>query len=73
MLVFGLAKVSQAHFGMILPSATTMVQCDKPDIEVILAFCHPFEQNGMVLAKPKKFGAMSGKTDTDLTNTPRKP
>ena len=55
-VVLGLANVSQAHFGMIMPSASTMVQGDKPELEVTLAFCHPFEQNGMVLAKPKQSG-----------------
>jgi len=68
-LVLVLASVSLAHFGMIQPSASTVMQGDKPELEVILAFCHPFEQNGMDLAKPKKFGVMSGKRDTDLTNT----
>jgi cobalt/nickel transport protein len=68
-LVFGLVNVSQAHFGMIQPSASMVMQGDKPELEVILAFCHPFEQTGMDLAKPKKFGVQSGKTNTDLLNT----
>ena len=68
-LVFGLANVSQAHFGTILPDKSMVMQGDKPELEVILAFTHPFEQKGMDLAKPKKFGVQSGKNKTDLLNT----
>jgi len=68
-LVLGLANVSQAHFGTILPDKSMIMQGDKPELELILAFTHPFEQKGMDLAKPKKFGVQSGKTNTDLLNT----
>ena len=68
-LVFGLANVSQAHFGTILPDKSMVMQGDKPELEVILAFTHPFEQKGMDLVKPKKFEVQSGKTKTDLLNT----
>jgi cobalt/nickel transport protein len=66
MLVFGLAGVCQAHFGLILPDKSMVMQGDNPDLELILAFCHPFEQKGMPMAKPKKFGVMAGKEKTDL-------
>ncbi len=69
MLVFGLADVSQAHFGVILPDKSMVMQGDNPNLELTLAFCHPFEQNGMDLAKPKKFGVLAGKEKTDLLNT----
>jgi cobalt/nickel transport protein len=69
MLLTCVVNVSQAHFGMILPEKSMVMQGDKPELEVILAFCHPFEQKGMVLAKPKAFGVQSGKQKTDLLNT----
>ncbi|MBM4288557.1 MAG: DUF4198 domain-containing protein [Deltaproteobacteria bacterium] len=69
LLVFGLVNVSQAHFGMILPEKSMVMQGDKPELEVTLAFLHPFEQKGMDLVKPKRFGVQSGKTNTDLLNT----
>ncbi|MFZ0052397.1 MAG: DUF4198 domain-containing protein [Desulfobaccales bacterium] len=69
MLVFALVTVSQAHFGMIKPDKSTVMQGDKPELEVIVGFCHPFEQEGMNWPRPKKFGVKAGKTDTDLTNT----
>jgi cobalt/nickel transport protein len=69
MLVFGLVNVSQAHFGTILPDKSMIMQGDKPELEVTLAFTHPFEQKGMDLVKPKQFGVQSGKNKTDLLNT----
>lgn len=69
MVFFGLANVSQAHFGMILPDKAMVMQGDNTDLELTLAFCHPFEQNGMNLAKPKKFGVLANKEKNDLTNT----
>ena len=69
LLVFGLATVSQAHFGMILPDKSMVIQGDNPNLEMILAFCHPFEQNGMDMAKPKKFWVQAGKEKTDLLST----
>lgn len=69
MLVCGLADVGQAHFGLIKPSASMVMQGDNPNLELTLAFCHPFEQNGMDLAKPKKFGVLAGKEKIDLLNT----
>ena len=69
MLVFGLAGVCQAHFGVILPDKSMLMQGDNPNLELTLAFCHPFEQKGMAMAKPKKFGVLAGKVKTDLLNT----
>ena len=67
--VLCLAGVGQAHFGLILPDKAMVMQGDNADLEMILAFCHPFEQNGMPMAKPKKFGVLAGKEKSDLTNT----
>ncbi|RJR41707.1 MAG: DUF4198 domain-containing protein [Deltaproteobacteria bacterium] len=69
LLVFAQANISLAHFGMVLPDRSMVMQGDNPDLDLILAFCHPFEQKGMPLARPKKFGAQTGKEKTDLLNT----
>ncbi|MFZ5448408.1 MAG: DUF4198 domain-containing protein [Thermodesulfobacteriota bacterium] len=69
MLVLSLAGVCQAHFGVILPDKSMVMQGDDANLGLTLAFCHPFEQNGMDMAKPKKFGVLSGKEKTDLLNT----
>ncbi len=68
-LILGLADVSQAHFGLILPDKSMVMQGDNPNLELTVAFCHPFEQNGMDMAKPRKFGVRAGKENTDLLNT----
>jgi cobalt/nickel transport protein len=69
MFVLGLAGVCQAHFGVILPDKSMVMQGDNQNLEMILAFCHPFEQKGMEMAKPRQFGVKVGKEKTDLTNT----
>ena len=69
MVFFGLANVCQAHFGMILPDKSMVMQGDDANLGMILAFCHPMEQQGMDMAKPKKFGVQVGKEKTDLLGT----
>jgi cobalt/nickel transport protein len=64
--VFGLAHASRAHFGLILPDKAMVMQGDDPNLGLTLAFCHPFEQKGMDMAKPKRFGVQAGKEKTDL-------
>ncbi|OPX37906.1 MAG: ATP-dependent DNA ligase [Desulfobacteraceae bacterium 4484_190.3] len=48
-----------AHFGMIIPSDTMVMQGDKRVVKVVASFSHPFEGNGMELAKPVQFGVMT--------------
>jgi cobalt/nickel transport protein len=67
--LLGLAGVGQAHFGVILPDKSMVMQGDNTNLEMILAFCHPAEQKGMPMAKPKKFAVQAGKEKTDLLNT----
>lgn len=69
LLILALAGTAQAHFGLILPDKAMVTQEDKPDLALTLAFCHPFEQKGMVMAKPVKFGVKAGKEKTDLLAT----
>jgi len=69
MFFFGLANVCQAHFGVILPDKSMVMQGEDANLGLTLAFCHPFEQNGMDMAKPKKFGVLAGKEKTDLLGT----
>jgi cobalt/nickel transport protein len=69
LFIFALAGVCRAHFGVIKPSAAMVMQGDNPDLEIILAFCHPFEQKGMPMAKPRKFGVQTDNKKTDLLNT----
>jgi nickel transport protein len=71
MTIFGMTSPSQAHFGTILPDKSMVMQGDDPNVELTLAFLHPFEQNGMDMAKPNKFGVMAGKEKINLLDTLR--
>ncbi len=44
-----------AHFGMVIPSDSMVMQDDTKNINVKLSFSHPFELAGMELVKPKVF------------------
>jgi cobalt/nickel transport protein len=69
MFVLGLATAGQAHFGLLQPAASMVMAEDSHNLDLTLAFCHPFEQQGMPMAKPKAFGVKSGKDKTDLLKT----
>jgi cobalt/nickel transport protein len=59
MFVFGfLGNVAFAHFGMIIPSDTMVMQGDNRVVRVSVSFSHPFEGNGMELLKPVRFGVL---------------
>lgn len=60
-----LAGSAMAHFGMVIPSDTTITQ-QRKSIEVELSFSHPFELIGMELEKPKQFFMVGGGEKTDL-------
>lgn len=61
-----LANVSWAHFGMLIPSDTMVMQDDTRTINLMLSFSHPFEMVGMQLAKPKAFKVYAGGKEQDL-------
>jgi cobalt/nickel transport protein len=44
-----------AHFGMVIPSDSMVMQHDKRVVSVDLSFSHPFEMVGMDLDLPSKF------------------
>jgi cobalt/nickel transport protein len=66
MLVFGLVTGSLAHFGVIMPDQSMVMQGDSPNLRLTLSFCHHFEQKGMAMANPKAFTVQSGKDKIDL-------
>jgi len=55
-----------AHFGMIIPSDTMVMQDDKRTVNITLSFSHPFEMVGMELVKPKAFNMFAGGKKQDL-------
>ena len=60
------AKTTLAHFGMLIPSDTMVMQEDKRNIDLTLSFSHPFEMVGMELVKPKTFSVFAGGKRQDL-------
>jgi cobalt/nickel transport protein len=61
-----LAGPAIAHFGMIIPSDSMVMQSDPRTITVTLSFSHPFEGEGMELARPAAFGVMANGKKVDL-------
>lgn len=49
-----------AHFGMVIPSDSMVMQNETRTIDLALSFSHPFEMVGMALVKPKNFFVMTG-------------
>jgi nickel transport protein len=41
-----------AHFGMVIPSDSMVMQKENKTIQLVFAFAHPFERVGMELVKP---------------------
>ncbi len=45
---------SFAHYGMVIPSDSMVMQKEKKRVDLNLSFSHPFELIGMKLVKPKQ-------------------
>jgi len=58
-----------AHFGMVIPSDSMVMQDDNRTINITLSFSHPFEAEGMELVKPAAFGVMVNGKKVDLLET----
>ena len=55
-----------AHFGMLIPSDSMVMQGDNRNLSIVLSFSHPFEMVGMELVKPRVFGVMVNGKKQDL-------
>ncbi|MDX2439032.1 MAG: DUF4198 domain-containing protein, partial [Desulfobacterales bacterium] len=49
------ANPASAHFGMVIPSDSMVMQGESKTVNIKLSFSHPFEGQGMELVKPKVF------------------
>jgi cobalt/nickel transport protein len=58
--LFTVATPAGAHFGMLIPSDTMVMQADNRTLTVTLSFSHPFEMQGMDMEKPKAFHLLGG-------------
>lgn len=59
-------NVALAHFGMVIPSDSMVMQEDDRTVKVTLSFSHPMEMVGMDLAKPKVFSVRANGENQDL-------
>ena len=60
------ANPANAHFGMVIPSDTMVMQEDNRTIKLTLSFSHPMERVGMELEKPKVFAVSANGQNQDL-------
>ncbi len=63
------ARSALAHFGMLIPSDSMVMQTDNRTINLNLSFSHPFEGVGMELVKPAVFGVMADGKRVNLLPT----
>ncbi len=57
---------AKAHFGMLIPSDDMVKQTESRKLKIDAMFWHPFEGNGMNLAKPVHMGVMVNGTKKEL-------
>lgn len=65
-LMFVMVSGAAAHFGMLIPSKQVLSSEDAKNVEIQAMFAHPFEQSGMNLEKPARFGVFFNGETTDI-------
>ncbi len=65
-VVLLLAFPAWAHFGMVIPSDEMVTQGENRTVNLQISFSHPFELQGMEMAKPKAFGVIFNGKHHDL-------
>ena len=58
-----------AHFGMIIPSDSMVMQGEDRTINFIISFSHPFEGQGMIMERPERFGVVVNGKSNDLLSS----
>jgi cobalt/nickel transport protein len=64
--LMGAHGMALAHFGMLIPSDSMVMQGDDKVVKLTISFSHPFEGNGMEMVKPKVFGVLANGKKEDL-------
>ena len=57
---------AHAHFGMLIPSDTMIMQGDNRTVSVQASFSHPFESIGMEMAMPRVCNVLANGNMMDL-------
>jgi len=68
-LIILTGPVAHAHYGMIIPSDSMVMQKENRTVTLKLSFSHPFEGIGMELEKPEDFTVMANGKKQDLLGT----
>ena len=66
-LCIALASPAWGHFGMIIPSASMVMEQADGDVTLELSFSHPMAGQGMSMEKPKSFQVVFAQGRQDLT------
>ena len=66
------AQLVSAHYGMVIPSDSMVLQDENKTITLKFSFSHPFEGIGMDLAKPKAVSVISRGHKQSLTDKLKK-
>jgi cobalt/nickel transport protein len=66
LFLVGVYGMASAHYGMVIPSDSMVMQGENKVVKVTLSFSHPFEGHGMELVKPGAFGVMANGKKADL-------
>ena len=69
MLFFTCADMASAHFGVIIPSNDMVEQGSSQRITFMLAFMHPFDQEGITLDRPENFSVKIMGQKSNLTES----
>ncbi|ACN15414.1 CbiP [Desulforapulum autotrophicum HRM2] len=67
--LLAMAGSAFAHFGMVIPSDSMVMQGEDKSVTLDLSFSHPFELNGMTLVKPASFFVVKDGQKEDLLPT----
>ena len=54
-LLLCFATQAEAHFGMVIPSSSTVMEKKDAALKLEVSFSHPMEMQGMDMAAPKAF------------------
>jgi cobalt/nickel transport protein len=63
---------ARAHFGMVIPSDSMVMQGENKMVTLSLSFSHPFEGVGMDLTQPKTFAVIANGQKKDLLGSLKK-
>ena len=64
------SAVAWAHFGIVIPEHSAVLEQKDANVHFTIAFAHPMERNGMTMAKPDAFYVVQDGRKTDLSGVP---